>query len=212
MSVRQALRPEQPLDAVFDPVQALAACRASGVAESDPVGFCVTETMARRAATLHGTARALLMQRIEQRLARHLTARQDSAERVTDPALAAPAPNRGLRLLVERLDRFPAADPGVDVATPSPRPLNALTAHKGTWSRLRAEQRLRQALAQVPSMAGPLNSSQVVHRALQTLHDLSPAYLDAFMAHIDTLLWLEQASGGDVPLKSTGRPKAGPRR
>jgi hypothetical protein len=43
----------------------------------------------------------------------------------------------------------------------------------------------------VPAQAGPLNSAQVVHRALQTLHRLSPAYLDAFIAHIDTLLALE---------------------
>ena len=44
-------------------------------------------------------------------------------------------------------------------------------------------------------MAGPLNSSQVMNRTLQAMRDLSPEYLDAFMAHVDTLLWLEQASG-----------------
>ena len=78
---------------------------------------------------------------------------------------------------------------------PSPAPLKAMAAFSGTWSRLRAEQRLRQALAQVPAQAGPLNSSQLVYRTLRQLHALSPAYLDAFMAHIDTLLALEQATG-----------------
>jgi hypothetical protein len=74
-----------------------------------------------------------------------------------------------------------------------------VTAFKGTWSRLRAEQRLRQALAQVPAMAGPLNSSLVINRTLQAMRDLSPEYLDAFMLNVDTLLWLEQASGaGDL--------------
>lgn len=92
-------------------------------------------------------------------------------------------------------------------APPAPRS-NALTAFKGTWSRLRAEQRLRQALAQVPAAAGPLNSSHVVNRTLQTMRDLSPEYLDAFMLHVDTLLWLEQASGaGDLAPRATSRAK-----
>jgi hypothetical protein len=77
--------------------------------------------------------------------------------------------------------------------------LKSVTAFQGTWTRLRADQRLREALAQVPAMAGPLNSSHLVNRALQTMRDVSPEYLDAFMSHIDTLLWLEQASGaGDL--------------
>lgn len=88
-----------------------------------------------------------------------------------------------------------------------PAPLKAVTAFKGTWSRLRAEQRLRQALAQVPAQAGPLNSSQVVYRALQEIHALSPAYLDAFMAHVDALLALEQAGGAaDLTTRATARP------
>lgn len=101
-----------------------------------------------------------------------------------------------------------------------PQPLKAVAAYQGTWSRLRAEQRLRQALAQVPQKAGPLNSSHVVHRALKALHELSPAYLDAFMAHIDTLLALEQASGaGDLAAPRAAaapeparRPAARPRK
>jgi Protein of unknown function (DUF2894) len=74
--------------------------------------------------------------------------------------------------------------------------LKSVSAFKGTWSRLRAEQRLRQALQQVPAQAGPLNSSHLVHQMLREMHQLSPAYLDAFMAHVDTLLRLEQDSGG----------------
>lgn len=103
-----------------------------------------------------------------------------------------------LSALVDRLGRVPAPAPSLTSLPVVARPLRAVAAFKGTWSRLRAEQRLRQALAEVPAHAGPLNSSHVVHRALQTMHTLSPEYLDAFMSHIDTLLALEQASGGDV--------------
>ena len=95
----------------------------------------------------------------------------------------------GLSELIDRLGRSPS-----HTAPPASR-RNAVTAFKGTWSRLRAEQRLRQALAQVPAMAGPLNSSHVINRTLQTMRDLSPEYLDSFMLHVDALLWLEHASG-----------------
>lgn len=104
----------------------------------------------------------------------------------------------GLSALVDRLGRVPAPAPNRTTLPAAARPLRAVSAFKGTWSRLRAEQRLRQALAEVPPQAGPLNSSHVVHRALQTMHALSPEYLDAFMSHVDTLLALEQASGGDL--------------
>jgi len=81
-----------------------------------------------------------------------------------------------------------------------------VAAFKGTWSRLRAEQRLRQVLAQVPAMAGPLNSAHVVNRALQAMRELSPQYLDAFILHVDALLWLEQSSGGGEPLARAPAP------
>ncbi|HRD99112.1 MAG TPA: DUF2894 domain-containing protein, partial [Rubrivivax sp.] len=100
----------------------------------------------------------------------------------------------GLSALVDRLGRVPApTSAAAGVSTP---PLRAVSTFQDTWSRLRAEQRLRQALAVVPAQAGPLNSSQVVHRALQALHELSPAYLDAFIVYLDTLLALDDASGG----------------
>lgn len=61
-------------------------------------------------------------------------------------------------------------------------------------------------------MAGPLNSSHVINR---TTRDLSPEYLDGFMLTIDTLLWLEQASGaGDLtpraatPAQGKRKPRA----
>jgi Protein of unknown function (DUF2894) len=125
----------------------------------------------------------------------------------SDEAAARRAVLAGLSELVDRLGRSPSL-PGAPITratsrTAPLRPLKAVTSFKGTWSRLRAENRLREALAQVPASAGPLNSSHIVSRALQSMRDLSPEYLDAFMLHIDTLLWLEQASGaGDLTPRS----------
>ena len=116
----------------------------------------------------------------------------------------------GLSALVDRLGRVPA--PTSASAGAAAPPLRSVSAFKETWSRLRAEQRLRQALAGVPAQAGPLNSSHVVHRALQALHGLSPAYLDAFIAYIDTLLALDDASGGqDRPARAAPAKRKGPR-
>lgn len=121
------------------------------------------------------------------------------------------APSKGLaelRALVDRLGRAPSSPAAVPLSrTVSPPPLKAVSAFQGTWSRLRAEQRLRQVLAHVPASAGPLNSSHLVNRALQAINDVSPEYLDAFMSHIDTLQWLEQTidAADAVPRKPAAR-------
>lgn len=176
----------------------LAQARSDGAAARDPVGFAVIEALAQRAASQHGPTRAVLLQRVQQRLAA-LPAAEASCAHGADT----PAPLAALSELVDRLGRMRArtAPRSPHAATARPVPLKAVAAFKSTWSRLRADQRLRQAMAQVPTMAGPLNSSSLVNRMLQTMREVSPEYLDAFMAHIDTLLWLEQASGGALPTR-----------
>ena len=200
-----------------DPLAIVAACRAGGCAERDPVRFQVVEALARRAAAQQGLARQLLVRRVEQRVGELMQAPHAAA--VAMP----PAPSAAMLALsglVDRLGRTTSsvappmavgsASTSLRLHTTTPPPLKAVASHPHTWSRLRAQQRLRQALAQVPAKAGPLNSSHVVHRALQALHGLSPAYLDAFMAHVDTLLWLEQSAGtADLPVRPA--PRAAPR-
>ena len=211
---RSAQREGTPVSAddaetsALDPIAAVEAWREQrGAARVDPVGFAVIKALARRAAAQQGEARGLLMQRVEELLARHAAATTPAHQATPDQPEVRRAALAQLSELVDRLGRSPTSHvvslaPAPkratrlnDAAAPAPS-RNAVTAFKGTWSRLRAEQRLRQALAQVPAMAGPLNSSHVMNRTLQALRDLSPEYLDAFMLHVDTLLWLEQASGG----------------
>ncbi len=172
---------------------------------ADALRAAVVEAMQRRAAAQQGEARQLIEQRIAQLLVEQKAALPHAAQHDTVPRGAALG---GLSALVDRLGREPAS--AVRAAAPSrpsamppraaaptaPAALKSVSAFKGTWSRLRAEQRLRQALQQVPAQAGPLNSSHLVHQMLREMHQLSPAYLDAFMAHVDTLLRLEQDSGG----------------
>ena len=78
--------------------------------------------------------------------------------------------------------------------------LKAISQYRSTWSRLSAEQRLHQALAQVPINAGPLNTQRLLHQALAAMRDASPHYLHRFMVQVETLLWLEQLGPGVVPV------------
>ena len=173
-----------------------------------PVRRAVIEALARRAEAQQGEARRLLMLRVEQLRRDEPAVSTAGASAEPDELQARRAALAGLSELVDRLGRSPTSPAPRKVQpspTPVPAPRNAVTAFRSTWSRLRAEQRLREALAQVPAMAGPLNSSHIVNRTLRAMHELSPEYLDAFMPHVDTLLQLEQASGGDVPIR-TGAP------
>lgn len=212
------------------PTTEVAAGPARTASRADPVTVAIIAALADRAAALQGEARLWLTRRVEALTAEQASAtpRGTAAERAAEKAADETAARRrslaGLSDLVDRLGRSPAspAPPAIQprpdpqrraglpaVASPAPAPeappasLRAVTAFKSTWSRLRAEQRLRQALAQVPAMAGPLNSAQVVAQALLAMRELSPPYLNACMAHIDTLCWLDHAAGpGDLAPRS----------
>ncbi len=89
---------------------------------------------------------------------------------------------------------------------------------RSTWSKLSAERHLSRSHATVPDNPGPLNSHHLVHQALKSMRDLSPGYLGHFMAHVDALLWLDDANAvgsassataqRDVAQKKIGRKVA----
>lgn len=62
-----------------------------------------------------------------------------------------------------------------------------------TWERLEAEQQIQQARQRAPRNAGPLNPQRLMIETLARMGELSPHYLRRFLAHSETLLWLEQA-------------------
>lgn len=92
---------------------------------------------------------------------------------------------QGLSDLVRRLEEASAS------AAHYPQ-LPALQPLRDAWQQLHADSRLRIALQQTPAEGGPLNSAVLVHRMLDTMHTLSPGYLRHFIAHADTLAWLER--------------------
>lgn len=181
---------------------ALAARRAAPGAE--PVALAVAEALARLAAAAEGETRRQLLARLQRRIDAISTVATATA------AASAPAPWVALSSLVDRLGRAEAPPPRSQVRAPAPPPLKTVAALQPTVGRLKTEHRLRQARAQVPENAGPLHSSRVVHRMLQTLHAEAPAYLQALSASVEALAELERAF--EASLRPAGREARGEKR
>ncbi|WP_395700250.1 DUF2894 domain-containing protein [Aquabacterium sp.] len=193
----------------------LAAWRARGLQQRDPVPYHRLEALARRAAALQGRTRALLDERLAVLLAQ--CAQRLSDDQACDAAARAPgaavAGHGPLAELVRQLagtppppatplPGAPASPPTGGAAVPAaPVELKALRQHRRTWSRLHVERRLSQSKAQAPDQAGPLHSQALVVRTLSLMRELSPEYLEHFIAEVDTLLWLEDAHGGSALLQ-----------
>ncbi len=199
-----------------DPVAAIAelsALRAQPEAPFDPVRLHFLEVLARRTLAHHGTTRRLL----DGKLAAALRDYKDRAAQAQAQAL--PVPSRGPRLpsplaaLTRQLaQQSPGADPADEAAHEAGagnRPeLKSVRYFRDTWAQLSMDRQMAQALAQAPEKAGPLNSQQLVLRALSRMRTLSPAYFQHFMSYANTLLWLEQVES-KPPAKSGAEAHGG---
>jgi hypothetical protein len=83
--------------------------------------------------------------------------------------------------------------------------LKVIREFRDTWSQLSVDNQVKQAIAQAPENAGPLNSHMLVLRSLTQMRELSPDYLNRFMIYIDTLMCLEQADKKVRPQNANGR-------
>lgn len=209
-------------EAVLDPRAVLNAWRASGADRADPLRFHLIDALARRAAAYDGPVR----ERLDERLADLIQAYES---RLTDAGAAEdlpappPAPEHGPlaglvaylagpgaaghpqvadaepdRACTERLDPL-----GLRAAYPE---LPLLDEFQTLWSRFSADRQVRQSQEQVHKNAGPLNSNQLVHRALSLMREMSPGYLQQFLSYTDALMWMEQMTAAAAPA-----PKEAPR-
>lgn len=218
--------------------------RDSGADQADPVRFRFLQAMAHRAAGLYGLARRLLDEKLAGHLnvyAQLLDAQSDanpsiepdvepdaepSAERngppPAEPTHDAPSTLAGLlAYLADPSLNTPDGEPdwnrdalGLRDAYPDVRMLEYF---RGVWSGVSADRQVRQSQQQVHKNAGPLNSNQLVHRALSLMRELSPGYLQQFLSYTDALMWMEQIHAATVPApkdaargaaKKTSRAKA----
>ena len=91
-----------------------------------------------------------------------------------------------------------ATDVGTDTQvtgeTVAPPEMKSVRHFKHAWSRMRAQDQVLKAVQQGPENAGPLNSHRLVLRSLSLMRDLSPDYLQRFLSHTESLLWLDHLS------------------
>ncbi|MEJ2895985.1 DUF2894 domain-containing protein [Bordetella avium] len=168
--------------------------REQGADRLDPCGFARLEALARRVQALAGGAR----EAAQAHLARHL---DDYAARLAAvqaaPAAPETPPLSELQALLAHIAERPA---GLDHSLREHYPdLPLLDSFRALWTRLSADQQLRQSMAQLPENAGPLNADHLAHRALSHMRALSPDYLYQFMSYVETLSWLERLTAPAPP-------------
>lgn len=196
--------------------------RQRGAARVDPIRWRQIEALARRAAGHEGLARQLLDDKLAL-LVRSLSDALASTQTQMRPQEGPVEPRpEGLASLVAHIAAHkPAIAPALEASAPAtghtargPVDPTTLQFFRRTWSRLSSDQRLAQSRSSLPQNAGPLNSQHLVHRSLNVMRELSPEYFDLFIAHIDTLLWLERANEQaakevGLPPRAKGGKKAG---
>jgi hypothetical protein len=177
------------------PADVLTQWRAHGHDRLDPVQFAFLEAMQRRAEGRHGALREVLDARIAVLMQAY--AAQVAAAEVA--AAQSPVEPRPAWLNTASRGTYPE--------------LAALPQFRALWATLRNESQVRQTLAQAPSDGGPLNSSVLVHRTLNWMGDVSPGYLQHFLAYLDNLAWLDTLQQrGTLPSRESASPGAKPRR
>lgn len=189
----------------------LQAWRESGADRFDPPRFELIAALAQRAQRYSGSAR----EHLDVRLSKLIDAYAQlvaGAELVSAASSASESP---LQALLQQL----AADPlqyqlplraasitsdGIESADVSDTALMpALDEFQQLWSRIRIDSLLRQCLDSLPEDAGPLHSSVLTYRAMALMQEVSPEYLQHFIAYVDALTWMEPVSGTDTVVEPT---------
>ena len=77
--------------------------------------------------------------------------------------------------------------------------------------KISVQKQVSHAIAQAPQNAGPINSHILVLRALGLMRELSPDYLQRFVAYVNTLMVLENAVT-PTATKTASRKTSSPRK
>ncbi len=184
----------------------LDALRASGAARVDAVGWHYIETLAKRTREQSGPAQLKLVAKLQEALVR-LETRMGAA---TAPLAKQDAILSPLAVLLHDLgskNTPQASSKTTGWGLESPR----IQQFRKQLSQISVQKQVTQAIAQAPQNAGPINSHMLVLRSLGLMRDISPDYLNRFMAHVDTLLCLDEAGKAKLtPKKASPTAKTRP--
>ncbi|KRG44544.1 hypothetical protein ARC78_05190 [Stenotrophomonas pictorum JCM 9942] len=204
----------------------LQAWREQGADRIDPLRFSLIDGLARRAAAHDGQVTQLLHARLAQLVADYARVVAASPPATAAAAVSPPTPLRALLAHIggaaqPALSAWPppaaapaGATPATAAATTAREPLAVLDEFQQLWGRIRIDSLLRQSQEAISEDAGPLHSSVLLHRAMTLMRDISPEYLQHFLAYSDALSWLEQlhtaggAQGAEPARTGTARKAA----
>ena len=196
-----------------------ASLQASGAAQFDALTWHYLDLLAQRAEQQQGLAQRMLIEKLEKSLTElqrrfalaSTTANQNAS--ASDGSYETTTANKALRdgpsPLAELLQAMQPQPPVANL-TPSgewqqenPR----IQQFRKQLGRISVQKKISKAIAQAPQNAGPINSHMLVLRSLGIMRDVSPDYLNRFMAHVDTLLCLDQA--GQLQSKTKAKSASG---
>ena len=188
------------------PLPDLDALRASGAARVDAVGWHYIETLAKRTREQSGPAQMKLVAKLQEALVR-LETRLSEATVPVAKQDAIPSPLATLLHDMDSKSALQGSNKSTGLGLESPR----IQAFKKQLSQISVQKQVTQAIAQAPQNAGPINSHMLVLRSLGLMRDISPDYLNRFMAHVDTLLCLDEAGKAKLtPKKASPAAKIRP--
>ncbi|WP_414729298.1 DUF2894 domain-containing protein [Zhongshania aliphaticivorans] len=95
-------------------------------------------------------------------------------------------------LFASSLGNEAAAEPSSDNVDVAVKPLKSSQSLRVHQQRRAAEKRVELAIAEGPESPGPLNPQMLAIKALSIMRDISPHYLNRYVAYLDTLFWVEQ--------------------
>ncbi|ULU24640.1 DUF2894 domain-containing protein [Dyella terrae] len=176
----------------------LDAWRARQADRLDPIRFHFMDALEKRAARIDGEARGLLDARLAVLIDAYAADLIPSAVSASNDAVSDIAERGPFGELIDQLARMAASrneKPATEPATSAMPEMELLGEFRKIWSSVRTESQLRQSMEDAPENAGPLNSRALVHRTIALMRELSPGYLQHFLAYIDDLSWIEQMNG-----------------
>jgi hypothetical protein len=204
--------PDHDCSDAFLQIEAL---RQLGADRLDPVWFHHLERLAEKARDCQGRVKDLLDAKVLSAIGAYRARIEREQDRLSANSHVCrnDAPSGSLAMLVARLEHRPSqVNPVRSEVADSGHELKSVVAFRNTWSKLSARKEINQALANVPTNAGPLNSQRVALRSLSIMSSLSPDYLHRFMSYVDTLARLEQTAMIGVAIARPSRERELPKK
>ena len=183
--------------------------RVAGAAGVDAVQWHYIETLAARSRNQSKQAQALLQAKLQAALT-HLDMRMAAANEAPVEHAAAKTPSP-MTLLLQEMAPPPATLPGKASFLETHRESPRVQQFRKQLRKISVQKQVSHAIAQAPQNAGPINSHILVLRALGLMRELSPDYLQRFVAYVNTLMVLENAVT-PTATKTVSRKTSSPRK